>query len=255
MKTTTRIGLLASTLVCALYGAVSAEPLAARSTAMDGSPAGRAASPTVPTPAAHADMVACEAADMAACYALANRYHGGDGVTRDSPYAPTLVLRACEGGYGPACYDLGVRHLLGEYVSHDAAEGLRRVVAACEMEVPVACYFAGRLARDGVGAARALGAARGFLSRACELGYGPACDEAAAELGVVPGGEESALQSDAAPAVAALARSCDHGLRPACAALAEAYELGEGTSADPARASRLRRDACDWGYLPACPGR
>lgn len=246
-------------LVAALVVAVATLPLAAAPasaqaptvTAVDGSEAPRVVFPSVPTVAAHADLVACEAGDAAACYAMGNRYHGGDGVSRDSAFAVAFVRASCDADHGPACYDLGVRHLLGEYAEQDAAAALRHIGRACDLDYAVACYFAGTLVRGGVGVPRALETARDFFERACTLGYGDACTEVVARRAIVAGGEEAHLAANADPSLHALARMCDHGLEAACAGLADAYLDGR-LPQDAARANALREESCDWGYLPAC---
>lgn len=241
----------AMTALLALPGTASADDDHHRVTAADGSRPGDPFSPSVATPDAHQDESACEAGDMAACYAMANRYHGGDGVVRDNLHSVALVRQACEGGYPRACYDLGARHLLGEYVEQDAAEALTFILQACDGDDAVACYFAGTLSRDGVGVPLALDVAGTLFERACTLGYRDACQEGVQPT-YVPGEEARVLGANAPRELAAQARLCDAGYMSGCARLANAYANGDGVNPNAERAAALHDRACDWGLLPSC---
>lgn len=235
----------------ALPGAARADDDHQRVTAADGSRPGDPFSPSVPTPDAFQDESACEAGDMAACYAMANRYHGGDGVVRDNLHSVALVRHACDGGYPRACYDLGARHLFGEYVEPDAAQALTYILQACDGDDAVACYFAGTLSRDGVGVPLAQDVAATLFDRACSLGYRDACQEGAQPT-FEPGDEARALDANAPRALAAQARLCDAGYMSGCARLANAYASGDGVDVNADRAAALHDRACDWGLLPSC---
>ncbi len=227
-------------LLVALLVCLGAPLLAQAPSALDGTPSPEPArAPSVPTNEALAVERACEAGDAEACYDLANRLHGGDGVVRE----------ACALGHAPACYDLGVRHFLGEYVARDHAVALALITEACDADYAVACHFGARLVRDGIGAPADPGLAEAMDARACQLGYGDAC----APIAPRPPGPEAARLTGARLDVVQHARACDRGVQSACHALGLAYQAGDGAPQDRAHGDALLADACDWGYVPACP--
>lgn len=81
------------------------------------------------------------------------------------------------------------------------------------------------------------------LARRCVRGDGPACVEVATqhrELGDLPG------------AAAFSQRGCELASASGCAALARAWERGEGLPRDPAAATSLYVSACLGGHAPSC---
>lgn len=81
------------------------------------------------------------------------------------------------------------------------------------------------------------------LSARCDRGDGPACVEVAVyyrEIGDLPG------------AAAFSQRACDLASPHGCAALARAWERGEGVARDPAAANALYVSACLGGHAPSC---
>ncbi|PCC68896.1 hypothetical protein SAMN02745121_07574 [Nannocystis exedens] len=81
------------------------------------------------------------------------------------------------------------------------------------------------------------------LADRCDRGDGPACVEMAAqyrELGELP------------LAAAYARRACDLASPFGCAALARAFERGEGLQRDPAAATSLYVSACLGGHAPSC---
>lgn len=213
----------------------------------DGSPSVGDLVPSVPTPSAAADIERCEDDEAASCYRLAERLHGGDGVSRDNSLSVAYVRHACSLGYARACYDLGARHLLGEYVEQDFGQALTWIDRACDLDYGVACYFAGTLLRDGVGVPRDLDISGELFGRACGLGYLDAC---AADVQLrVDGPETLRLPTGVEGETAALAGACDAGFVGACADLADWWDGRVHGAVD---AERLRERACDWGLLRAC---
>lgn len=81
------------------------------------------------------------------------------------------------------------------------------------------------------------------LAARCERGDGPACVEMVVqhrELGDLPGAAVYAK------------RACDLGSAHGCAALARAWERGEGVEPDPAAATTLYVAACLGGHASSC---
>jgi hypothetical protein len=81
------------------------------------------------------------------------------------------------------------------------------------------------------------------LSGRCDRGDGPACVEVAVyyrEIGDLPG------------AAAFSQRACDLASPHGCAALARAWERGEGVARDPAAATASYVSACLGGHAPSC---
>lgn len=234
----------------ALSLTLASPALAHEVTAIDGSPAGAAYAPTVPTVAAGLDIEGCEAGDPAACYRLAERYHGGNGVPRDNPWSVELTRTACAGELARACYDLGARHLLGEYVEQDFAAGLMWVLRACELDDGLACSFAATLIDDGV-ATSDVASPDDLRTRACGLGFVEVCGaEGSPSAG--QGVEVARLPRGAASELVELASACDRGFVGACADLADKWADGDGVDVDSDAATALREGACDWGLLRAC---
>ncbi|HEY8378538.1 MAG TPA: AgmX/PglI C-terminal domain-containing protein [Nannocystis sp.] len=82
-----------------------------------------------------------------------------------------------------------------------------------------------------------------ILNERCDRGDGPACVEVAAqhrELG------------DLVLAAAYAQRACDLGNSFGCAALARAWERGEGVTPNPTAATSLYISACLGGHAPSC---
>lgn len=82
-----------------------------------------------------------------------------------------------------------------------------------------------------------------ILSERCDRGDGPACVEVAVqyrELG------------DLGRAAAYSRRACDLASPFGCAALARAWERGEGVERDPAAATSMYISACLGGHAPSC---
>lgn len=202
-----------------------------------------------PDSGAGAELARCEQGDADACYALGNRYHGGDGVPRDNHHSVRLIRQACELGAADACYDLGIRHLLGEYAEQSATMAVERLQQACENEYAVSCFVLASLARDGVGLSQASTLADQLFDRACELHYTPACGQS----GVVSAGVyESGLPSGASAEALDDARACDRRVMASCHALALRYADGELPDEHGHTAHTLFDRACDWGFLPSC---
>ncbi|MFT6397558.1 MAG: TPR repeat protein [Bradymonadia bacterium] len=241
---------LYKTALTLLSLSISGPASAHEPTALDGSPPGGTYAPGVPTEAAWRDTEACEAGDPSACYRLAERYHGGNGVPRDNPWSVELTRTACAGELARACYDLGARHLLGEYVEQDFSAGLGWVLRACELDDAVACSFAATLIEDGITAPEQP-TPDSLRLRACGLGYVEACDESGSPLsGASVEGDR--LPPGSAAELVELAGACDLGFVGACADLAERWESGDGLPVDTEAATSLRASACDWGLLRAC---
>jgi hypothetical protein len=246
-----RTTFVASFAFCALGLAAYSAPVSAQQvvTALDGSPGVTAEFVGPPTSAAGAELVACEANDAASCYALGNRYHGGDGVPRDNEYSVHLIGRACELGSNEACYDLGVRHLLGEYAEQSAALAVHNFELACEGGYAVSCYFLGTLVRDGVGLSQGATLATQLFERACARGYTDACGQSGA---FVAGDVERALPQGVAAEIVGEARACDRGAMAGCHSLAGRYGRGELGEDGERHEYVLLERACDWGYLVSC---
>lgn len=81
------------------------------------------------------------------------------------------------------------------------------------------------------------------LARRCEAGDGPAC----ADLGI-----QHRELGDLDGAVAYSRRACDLASSSGCAALARAWERGEGLPRDPSAATSLYVSACLGGHAPSC---
>lgn len=247
------LGAAAVVLVLAAPSALQAsETHESTGTALDGSPGFDDLTPSVPTVEAVGDIVGCEQGDAASCYAVGNRYHGGDGVSRDSVAAVGFVRHACEGAHAPACYDLGVRYLLGEYLPTRPDEARRWIDHSCDLGYGVACAFGATLHRDGIGGDRDVTAAVAMMERGCTLGYLAACQSGESAARAEAGPLEAALPSGATEDVHHAARQCDRGVQAGCVTLANAYLTGDGVPANADRARGIFDDACNWGLLPAC---
>ncbi|MEZ4437780.1 MAG: tetratricopeptide repeat protein [Polyangiaceae bacterium] len=206
----------------------------------DGLPEDKAAAFESFAKAATLHEAACDAEDMDACAELGRLLRQGrSGGPADEARGRALQRRACEAGSAAGC--LGVmlrgRHLLtgdGPVLGGDA------LARRCASDDAEACHL---LARLGKRAAPHIAAAglqpQALLPRACDLGFGPACN--AAGLEAFP---PSASQR------AALRRGCDLGHALSCHHLGLVFEVGEGQ--DLAQAAPLHRRACAWGLASAC---
>ncbi|MFB6375311.1 MAG: tetratricopeptide repeat protein, partial [Bradymonadaceae bacterium] len=187
-----------------------------------------------------------------ACYRVGDRYHGGDGVPRDTDLSVELIDHACSKGYRRACYDMGTRYFQGVEVDQSMGKARMYFEQTCRNGYPEACHMLARTVRDGLGGPRNLDRARRLFGRACQLGFAKDCEREPAKIRAALGPHELQLPDDAPEPIVAAARRCDSGLMSGCTDLAAAYETGRGVAENFDRAEKLYELAWDWGKLEAC---
>jgi TPR repeat protein len=119
----------------------------------------------------------CDQRDGVGCAALAYQYFEGGlagdagGVARDPNRGAELASRACELGAPKGCALLAKALASGEGITADVPRARELSTSACRADEPAGCAIAAKIAQhDG----RSEDELR-FQSRACALGYRPAC--------------------------------------------------------------------------------
>lgn len=149
----------------------------------------------------------CDGADAKACAELGVHYERGDGVPKDLDYAAGLWGEACREGAGLACHSLA---LLLEASGTEPA-------AITKMEV-----------------------------EACDLGWGPACGQAARRL------YNDDMRRDNEAMVRTSRRGCESDDADACMILGILLAHGVEVGRDMAAARKALMQACGKGKEPAC---
>jgi len=222
---------------------------------------------------------ACEAGHPDACYQNAIRQDTEwEAEQLEATYAPL-----CEQGYSQACWTIGSRYLNGTLKAPEEGRALALMQAGCALRHAESCRQVGRIhayanppmdeeAGLSYGRACLLGDIQGCTSQAemilagridgsvkesteafesaCQKRSLPgACTELAIEL--MRGVD---LPRDPVRARSLLHRSCmtENSSIRACAALAKAYEEGQGGDRDRTTAAKYYRWACNAGDLTSC---
>jgi len=146
--------------------------------------------------------------------------------------------RGCNLGTADACWSLARIYFKGELVPKNEKEGVALVTKACVGGSADECYELGKILAKGVEGVPADSASALRASRR-------ACDIEADYCSMVA--DQALRIGGASAAFSVLTRGCDVNDEDACAKLADMYENGAGTSADPAKAMDLRKKACKDG--------
>jgi len=222
---------------------------------------------------------ACEAGHVEACYNLAELDTSGFDVPQwDATYGPL-----CTQGHGDSCWRLGSQYINGSLKPPTADRAYELLSRGCDLQNAKACREAGRIHQhadppmdDEAG---------NFFGRACLLGDIGGCTsqaemilakridgsvkdstsafESACLKRSLPGACTALaielmrgvdLPRDPVRARALLHRSCvnENSAVEACAALATAYEDGQGGDRDRTTAAKYYRWACNAGHVESC---
>lgn len=189
----------------------------------------------------------CEAAQLADCAALADRYRVGDGVETDPARALALYLKACDGAFVSACTTLGWAYLGGDLVARDPVAAARAFGRACDGGVIEGCAQAGFVLAFLDDAPHDEKAALPRLFQACDGGDVRSCSG----LGVLYMSGKG-VPRNPTRAAGWFERGCSGDDMNGCVNLAVLLEAGQGVAKDPARARELYARACAKGVERAC---
>ena len=188
---------------------------------------------------------ACGGGWMAACSRLGEIARGGAAGVN----VLALFDRACRGGDGDGCANLGV---LVEGGATGGVPDLGKAVAyyrtGCNEESGFACAQLGSAYEAGRGVAADPAQAAQLYGKACDGGYGNACNRLSVMVFRGTGG----LAKDDARAVALLEKGCKLGDRGTCVVLAMRLIGGTGVAKDEKRGKEMLREACAAGEQMAC---
>lgn len=171
-----------------------------------------------PQPSRGAELLAkaCDQNYAVACRNLALAERDGKlGVAQPARVAARLA-KACDAAVPFACTNLG--DLLMNAAAHDAKQGELAVAAyqaGCQRNEGAACRQLGAAYIDGIALPKSTAAAKVWLQKACDANDGVGCTGLAGLLTTGPNGKSAAVSSQAH---ALLARACNLGHAPACAA-------------------------------------
>jgi len=113
----------------------------------------------------------CRGGHISGCTNLGVMYEDGAGVKKNHRKAIKLYTKACNQGYGKACGNLGVIF----YADGDKARGALYDARACEEGDVRGCSNLGYDYEHGAGVRQNVTKARLFYTKACQKGYGEAC--------------------------------------------------------------------------------
>lgn len=188
--------------------------------------------------------------------------------------ALSFLKKACDAGSGRGCDYAGDMLTDKSYKIVDIAAGVRSYDRGCDLGTAMACWSLAQLYFDGKMVPKDAKKGLGLLSKACVGGGADECYELAdvlfkgkydipvdAQVAMratrracqldagycTMSAEQAVAVSDTKSAFALLTRGCDANEEDSCAQLANMVEKGQGTSADPAQATELRKKACKDG--------
>jgi uncharacterized protein len=192
---------------------------------------------------------ACAGGSGVGCYNLATMYSGGHGVTADHARADGYKAKAraaweaaCRGSEPRWCTNLAFL-LREEDAKGNRARCLELDQRACDHHVAIGCTEAVRDRSDLGQLSEA--AMRRELERLCGDGEPSACTLVGTT--VIAGGP-----ADARRGLELVVRGCEIGDKQGCWLAGAMYADGKLVTADPTRADRFVRLACDRGMGAAC---
>ncbi len=200
-------------------------------------------------PTADAAPLTCDAGDLAACVAIADR-----GALTDPAAAATLYKKACDGGVVDGCVRHGLAVERGRGVERDLSRAFAIYFEACDKKHADGCALLASMYEDGKGVNTDTSKAVALYSRACENGSGQGCTGSGVLHAMGQG-----VTIDAARAAGLFTRACELGDPVGCLRAGRAWQRGLGTAADAAKAKltwvALQKELpprCERGDARAC---
>lgn len=181
------------------------------------------------------------------CNEVGFLYDRGAGVKQDKARAASWFDKGCELGSSTACENLGRYIEAGTYKASSKDRALALYAQACERETE-ACYRLASKYQYGAGFEKDALKAVQYYRKACDRAHYQSC----MQLGSMYRYGFSGVNKDERQAFQFYNRACMGRMESGCDAMADMYVAGQGVTANPTEAARIRQGSCERGNTLSC---